>query len=223
VETAVHRCLEKTPDARVQNGKDLIQLLRHANGGTRPPTPRTRAAAAQPTPTRRTQTPPRRRGAGWTAAIIVTILLALGSLGWYASRVFMKPPAIPVPALAGLTQADAEARLRQQKLSVAAVEKRWGTPQEHDLVIEQRPPTGTQVAPGTRVVLVIGIGKTAVPDLVGLPLEEAIASLRTSALAVGETTRVAGGADQKDRVVLMFPQPGTEVGKEAKVNLSIGE
>lgn len=223
VEIAVHRCLEKLPASRVQNGKELIQLLRHTNGGTRPANPRPRNAAPKPAPGRGTPAAPRSRRRGWVAALIVVVLLALGSLGWYASKIFMKPATIPVPALTGLSQPDADGRLRQQKLAVATVERRWGLPREHDLVVEQRPPAGTPVPPGTRVVLVVGIGKTAIPDLIGLPLQEAIVSLRTSALAVGETTRVAAAPDQKDRIVLMYPQPGTEVGKDAKVNLSIGE
>jgi hypothetical protein len=52
---------------------------------------------------------------------------------------------------------------------------------------------------------------------------DAIASLRTAALALGETTRVAGPPDQHNRVMMMYPRPGDEVGKDARVNLSIGE
>jgi beta-lactam-binding protein with PASTA domain len=73
------------------------------------------------------------------------------------------------------------------------------------------------------VTLVIGIGKTAVPELKGLTIQEAVASLRRFSLALGETTRVAGLPEDHDRVLLVYPRPGSELGKDGKVNLSIGE
>jgi len=111
----------------------------------------------------------------------------------------------------------------QSKLTFGGVERRWGLAADHDLVIEQRPGVGTQVSPGASVSLVVCIGKTAVPELKGLTIEEAIAALKKASLALGDTTRVAGLPEQKDRIMLMYPHPGTELGKDGKVNLSIGE
>jgi beta-lactam-binding protein with PASTA domain len=123
----------------------------------------------------------------------------------------------------GIPKAEAERLLVQGGWKLGPAERRWGQPQQHDLVIEQRPLGGVEVPPGSQVTLVIGIGKTAVPELKGLTIQDAIASLRRFSLALGETTRVAGLPEDHDRVLLVYPRPGSELGKDGRVNLSIGE
>jgi serine/threonine-protein kinase len=223
VEEATGRCLEKDPNSRIQNGAELIRILRHGNGTARPPAPRGSHGSAKPATQRPASRVPVRRRTGMIAAAIISSLLVLGSVLWYASTLFIKPPPVPVPDISGSTRKGAEARIAQAGLAVAAVERRWGSPEQHDLVIDQRPAAGSKVPRGSRVVLVLGIGKTVVPDLIGAGIGDAVELLQKNSLAIGETTRVAGPPEQRDRIILMYPQPGTEVGTDAKINLSIGE
>jgi eukaryotic-like serine/threonine-protein kinase len=221
LEYATNRCLEKDPKKRVQSGKVLVQLLREENQA-----PRTAVHKKPAQPARFTAAPrpqERKRGTGWKIATVLVIVLALVSIGFFAKAFFAKPAMARVPSLVGDSPAEAERKLQQSRLNVGATERKWGAYQQHDLVIEQRPAGGTEVAPGSAVTLVVGIGKTVVPDLKGLPIQDAVASLHKSALALGETTRVAGLPEQHDRVMLVYPRPGTELGKDARVNLSIGE
>lgn len=223
VEHAVGRCLEKDPKKRVQNGKVLTQLLREDNQASRSNGARKPARAPQAAAPRPARTAASRRSSGWKAALIVGFVAILAGTGFVAKTMFLKPPSVAVPTVLGLSQFDAEQIIVQSKLTFGGVERKWGLTQDHDLVIEQRPGAGAQVAPGTGIKLVLCIGKTAVPELKGLTIEEAAAALKKASLTLGDTTRVAGPPELRDRIVLLYPHTGTELGRDAKVNLSIGE
>jgi tRNA A-37 threonylcarbamoyl transferase component Bud32 len=223
VEHATSRCLEKDPAKRVQSGKVLIQLLREENQSARSNGTRKPARAPQTASTKSVRPATTKRGIAWKALVVVGVVVLLAGSGFVAKTMFLKTPVVIVPSVLGITQFEAEQKLVQSKLTFGGVERRWGLAADHDLVIEQRPGVGTQVSPGASVSLVVCIGKTAVPELKGLTIEEAIAALKKASLALGDTTRVAGLPEQKDRIMLMYPHPGTELGKDGKVNLSIGE
>jgi serine/threonine-protein kinase len=222
IEYAISRCLEKDPKKRVQSGKVLVQLLKEENHGNRGngSTKHTRTPH-QGSP--RATPPVRMRGAGWKVATAVAVLLVLASIGFLGQMFLNKSELVIVPSVLGSSQLEAEQRLQEIQLRIGGTERRWGLRQQHDLVIEQRPNAGTEVSPGSQVILVMGIGKTVVPDVKGMTIQQAITSLRSASLTVGDTTRVIGPPEQRDRVMMMYPHPGTELGKDAKVNLSIGE
>lgn len=221
MEYAVGRCLEKDPTKRVQSGKVLAQLLREQKTGSRTVTNRKAISASRQVPPRHVRT--RKNGMGWKVVAGSILVVALALIGFFAKAYFVKPPEVAVPSVVWETMAGAERKLTQSQLKLGGIERKWGMREQHDLVIEQRPAPGAKLPPGSTVVLVIGIGKTEVPDLRGMFVGDAIASLRNAALALGETTRVAGPPDQHNRVMMMYPRPGDEVGKDARVNLSIGE
>ncbi len=223
LEYAISRCLQKEPDTRVQSGRVLAQLLKAENqtsrtaGAKRPTRPAQPAASKTPLP--------RKRQSSVTSKILVAVLavVIIGSIGFFGQRVFTNPPRARVPSVLGNSLSDAERVLAQGAWKLGPPERRWGTPDQHERVIEQRPPAGVDVSPGTRIVLVIGIGRTAVPELKGLTIQDAVASLHRFSLALGETTRVAGLPEDHDRVLMVYPRPGSELGRDARVNLSIGE
>jgi serine/threonine protein kinase len=221
LEHAINRCLQKDPATRVQSGRVLIQLLKEKEQTSRP------GALKRPTkPGVSSRTPlprPRKRSMVSRIAVALLILAVLGSIGFFGQKVLTNPPKATVPTVLGIPQQNAQQLLAQAGWKTGPVERRWGQPEQHNLVIEQRPPGGVQAPPGTQVTLIIGIGRTPVPELKGLTLQEAVASLRRFSLALGETTRVAGLPEDHDRVLMMYPRPGTELGKDSKVNLSIGE
>ena len=227
LEHSISRCLQKDPGKRVQSGRVLVELLRAESqtgrtGALKRPT---KTPIPSTVPQAPAAPPPRQRKKSATTKVLLAFLalLVLGSIGFFGQKVLTGAPAVRVPSVQGFTQQNAERLLRQGGWKVGAVERRWGKRPEHDLVIEQRPAPGAEAAPGTQVSLVVGVGKTSVPELKGLTIQEAIASLQRFSLALGETTRVAGLPEDHDRVLLMYPRPGTELGKDGKVNLSIGE
>ncbi len=223
LEHAINRCLQKDPVKRVQSGRVLIELLRSDTQTNRTGVPKRPTKAVQPVAPKSLPLPKRKRSVTSKVLVAALSVVVLGSIGFFGQRVLTNPPGVIVPSVLGSPLADAERLLVQGAWKLGPVERRWGKPQQHDLVLEQRPPAGTEVPPGSQVILVVGIGRTPVPELKGQTIEDAVATLRKFSLALGETTRVAGLPEDHDRVLLVYPRPGTELGKDGKVNLSLGE
>jgi serine/threonine protein kinase len=223
LEHAINRCLQKEPDRRVQSGRVLTQLLKEKDQTSRTGALKRPTKSAPLVPSKTPLPRQRKRSATSRIMIALFVVVVLGSIGFFGQKVLTNPPTATVPTVLGIPQQNAEQLLSQGGWKLGSVERRWGQPQQHDLVIEQRPPGGVQASPGSQVTLVIGIGKTSVPELKGLTIQEAVSSLRRFSLALGETTRVAGLPEDHDRVLMMYPRPGTALGRDGKVNLSIGE
>lgn len=112
------------------------------------------------------------------------------------------PQAALIPDLAGLSRADALARLAAAGLTVGAVSTRDGTAAPGS-VLESDPAAGSSAAPGTAVALVVASGRNAVPDVHG----------RTP-LAAGATLTAAGFAVTERAVVDSTVPEGTVLGTE---------
>src|SRR4029450_12565173 len=99
------------------------------------------------------------------------------------------PTAVAVPALAGMSQADAIAALTSARLALGNVQTRSGGGRA-GTVIDQRVKPGTRVPPGSPIDLVVAAsGNTVkVPDLVGDDREKAVRKLREKNLQPGRVT-----------------------------------
>lgn len=83
------------------------------------------------------------------------------------------PELVAVPTVTGLRSADAKSRLEALGLKTAEVHER-NTRTDRDIVFQQDPAAGAQVAKGSTVTYKISEGnRTQVPNVVGLPLEDA--------------------------------------------------
>lgn len=112
------------------------------------------------------------------------------------------PQAALIPDLAGLSRADAVARLAAAGLTVGAVSTRDGTAVPGS-VLESDPAAGSSAAPGAAVALVVASGRNAVPDVHG----------RTP-LAAGATLTAAGFAVTERAVVDSTVPESTVLGTE---------
>lgn len=88
------------------------------------------------------------------------------------------PRSVLMPNLAGMTQAKAEETLAANGLTLGAVTKQDSPTAAAGTVISTDPKSGGQVAPGSKVDLVISTGKVTLTDLTGLPRAEAQAKLQ---------------------------------------------
>jgi serine/threonine-protein kinase len=88
------------------------------------------------------------------------------------------PSELLAPRLGGEQYRKAEIQLRQQGLLAPTVARAWSDTVERDLVIAQDPPSGTPLEKGTRVGLLVSLGKRSrvliMPKLVGKRAEEAV-------------------------------------------------
>lgn len=95
------------------------------------------------------------------------------------------PGTVVVPDVSGQPAADAQAELEAQGFAVTT-EEAASVDVEAGLVIDTNPAAGTEVAPGTTVVMTVstGAGEAVVPDLFGMTVEEATAAGETAGLIV---------------------------------------
>ena len=133
------------------------------------------------------------------------------------------PQMVAVPKLDGLTQDAATAAITGAKLKVGTV-----TPQTSDTVvggkvISQDPASGSSVAEGSPVNLVISSGPqmVAAPKLDGLPQDAATTAVTAAKLTVGTVTQQASDTVAAGNVISQDPANGSSLRPGSPVNLVI--
>ena len=133
------------------------------------------------------------------------------------------PQMVAVPKLDGLTQDAATAAITRAKLKVGTV-----TPQTSDTVvggkvISQDPASGSSVAEGSPVNLVISSGPqmVAAPKLDGLPQDAATTAVTAAKLTVGTVTQQASDTVAAGNVISQDPANGSSLRPGSPVNLVI--
>jgi serine/threonine-protein kinase len=151
------------------------------------------------------------------AAIVVVLLgLTVGHkvLGSSSSK-------IEVPVVTGLTQKAAEDALKAKGLEpVVSFENSLDV--SEGLVISQKPDGKSTVSSGSQVNIVISQGevKSVVPNLVGLPLDQAKKTIKNARLALGKVT--PQNSDRPNGEVLSSnPAAGKALPPGTKVNLTV--
>lgn len=88
-------------------------------------------------------------------------------------------------------------------------------------VLAQDPAPGTLVPPGTTVVLTVSVGSQTVqvPDLVGVPVEEAKTELAAAGLKF--TERASSSEETRSVVLEMYPSPGTLVNLGDTIRITV--
>jgi serine/threonine-protein kinase len=238
IDAVVLKALAKNRANRYQSAAEMRgDLLRAVNGrpvlatpvlmDPEPPPlapPPPRVVGARHTGTMQRVNVQRRRTSNWVLVALsllgILAVIALGAGLYLAGR----PQQSPVPSLIGLTQAQAQAKLSQAKLSGKG-SMVAGNSCEKDKVFAQDPKPGVQLTQGQTVSYNVcaGPGMVLVPQLKGLDRQHAETQLRQNNL-VPAVDYVDGPVAQKDTVVAVEPGEGTQVtqGSTVKVHLSKG-
>ena len=136
--------------------------------------------------------------------------------------VYNRPELRQVPALVGLTLAEAEAELERLGYQAAPPARAFDQ-SPPDTVIAQNPPPGTPLAAGEEVRLVVSLGPrprlTLVPDLEGTSPEEAAELLDLAGLRLGEENRVPS-PEEENTLLAQSPRAGTVIEEGAPVVVS---
>jgi eukaryotic-like serine/threonine-protein kinase len=178
------------------------------------------AQATKPLPA----TPGRRRML-WILAASLALLIVLG-VGWALSQaVWDSTPEMTgrtVPDVEGLTEEQAQRKLTASGFEVVP-QPRESSAADAGKVLEQSPAAGERVERGSRVVIEIGEGPptTRVPDLAGLNVSEAKATLEEADLIAGAQRKVPSDTVAKGVIVEQGYPPGTEVEPETPVNIGV--
>lgn len=127
------------------------------------------------------------------------------------------PANVQVPDLTNKTLADAQTALQQQKLKLGKQ-----TPQDSQLppgtVISQDPKAGTQATEGSPVNVVVASGNGKVPDVRGLPADQAQTTLSEAGYSP-EIVEQPNASQQAGTVINTFPSANSsaKVGSTVKV------
>ena len=144
-------------------------------------------------------------------------------LGTAVAFVLAVPPAVILPDLAGLTEADALEALAGSDLAGGALEYRESAA-DAGLVLEQWPAAGQAVEVGSAVDLVIAAVETVeIPNLVGLPVDGARQVLGALRLVVGSETRQPSREEADGTVLAQDPPAAARFAVGSPVDLVVAE
>ena len=126
------------------------------------------------------------------------------------------PQMVTVPNLQGLTQAAATAAIARAKLAM-------GTVTATGKIVSQDPPSGSSVAQGSQVNLVISLGPqmVTVPNVEGLTQAAATAAVTATNLTVGTITQQTSNTVVSGNVISQDQPSGSSVAQGSPVNLVI--
>jgi eukaryotic-like serine/threonine-protein kinase len=121
------------------------------------------------------------------------------------------PERYAVPKLIGRTQADAEQRVVDARLTVGAVSRAFSETVPQGQVISTSPAADTQVKRAAEVGLVISQGRQPIQlaDWTGQPVDQAVAALTEAKLKVDATKQAWSDKVPKGAVVSQSPSTGT--------------
>ena len=152
----------------------------------------------------------------WWLWLLLLLLLVIGGLlaWWLLTRGDNKST---VPNVIGLRSQAAAERIRDRDLDVAPRTGQSDRPP--DVVFAQAPGAGTRLDEGQTVTISISSGRLAVPDVMGLVLEDAQMQLTAKGFQ-SEVKRVASSRP-KDVVVEQSPVGGVTAVRGTTVKLSV--
>ncbi len=130
---------------------------------------------------------------------------------------------VPVPDVLGMTQAAAESAITEARLYVGTIAEGYSDTVSAGFVLTQYPAPDIEVLTATFVNLVISVGPepVAVPDIVGLPLAEAMSAVTSAGLTVGEVLETHSASVPAGNVVMQSPSASTIVAPDSSVDLVV--
>jgi hypothetical protein len=149
------------------------------------------------------------------SAIVVTAAVVFAFV-WAAQNAIVR-----VPAVTGLDQTAAASRLQEAGLVLKVGDRRFSSVVAPGLVVDQSPAPGTKLAEGSLVTVAVSAGTEsfAMPDVIGLPLDQGRKRLRDRGLSVDVQTETSD--KPQGTVVASFPSPGVTVATGDTVRLSV--
>lgn len=131
----------------------------------------------------------------------------------------------PLPQVVGKSESEAQEILMRQELSLQVAGREFSANRPEGVILSQLPEAGMPVKAGRSVKVVIsaGVRVSEVPDLVGLPLQEAMLTLQKSGFAVGAVYYTRADTLPPDVVVETIPTRGTPLPLNSRVSLAVSQ
>jgi len=133
------------------------------------------------------------------------------------------PEQVEVPTVVGLSRDEARDTLEAAGF-VVRTEEREDENAEEDTVLSQDPAAGTELARGETVTITVAVQPSTVrvPDVTGLPVDEAFNALADAGLRPTQVTRSVTDEDDDGVVVRQSPAPGRAVERNSRVTVTVG-
>jgi len=183
------------------------------------PRPAARGATAVPRPRRPA---PRRSRRGPLLLLVVLLLAVAAGVGgwWFGSGRY-----ITTPGVLDLTTSAARAKIQAAGLIFRVGDRAYSENVASGHVISTDPAGGERVTRHGTVTAVVSRGpeRHPVPQLAGRTLADAQAALRDAHLSVGDTSYSWSRTVDKGVVVSLSPKPGTELRRNAAVDLVVSK
>lgn len=156
----------------------------------------------------------------WLPYVVAATVLAAAAAGVIAYFA-VQGSIVRVPSVTGLDRAAAVTRLQEAGLVLRVGDRRYSAQVAPGLVVSQRPAPGAKVAEGTEVAVSVSAGTESfsMPDVLGLPLDQARKRLRDRGLAVD--VRTVPSDKPQGTIVSSFPAPGVTVATGEQVRLEV--
>jgi eukaryotic-like serine/threonine-protein kinase len=181
---------------------------------------------------------PRRRSGGARVALAVIGLLGLWMAAGAAYQAAHLAPGSPsashqlsaralpagqaqVPSLVGQPLDAAQRAAASSQLSVAVASSRQDPNAAQGVVLDQDPSPDAAVARGATIHVIVSQGSGVVPDLRGVPLDDARKQLAAAGLRLGETTQTADDTVASGMIVSASPAPSTHLAANSQVDLVV--
>jgi beta-lactam-binding protein with PASTA domain len=163
----------------------------------------------------------------WVFPVVLVIFVA--TVVWFSRQIhdFLMPSSdtITVPNFVGQTLADADAEIGRLQLSSAVIDHTISDRYPKNVVIMQRPGSGTQVRQGRQISFVISDGIVArlMPDLRYQSMREVSLDLSRTHLKLGKVTYVKSDVIPGDHVISQDPAPLSSVAEGDVVTLTVSQ
>jgi serine/threonine-protein kinase len=159
--------------------------------------------------------PPRRRRRGWIAAAVVLVVALLA--GGFVTFLLLKEDSYTVPDLTGISEGVARNQVAENGWDVVVQTER-DDDQAQGNIIRTDPAAGEKLKENNTIVFVVSAGPTlsTLPDVTGLPVADATATLSASRLDLTVADSVFDEVVPKDAIIswTVPAQPGLTAGTE---------
>jgi len=210
LESVIVRCLEKDPQNRYANGRELVRALEGELAPTRVMAP----PVAAPPPARR------RRVWPWVVGVVVAaavVLLALWAAGVFTSKV-------AVPNVVDMSLSKATTTLDNAGFKTGAVSYQQATGKAQGTVLSQSPAAAATAKKGSAVDLVaVGTSLQVVPNVVGMTQSAASSALAQAGLQLGSVTKVYSATAPSGVVTGQAPAEGLKVESGSPVAVTVSK
>ncbi|HWV87198.1 MAG TPA: PASTA domain-containing protein [Capillimicrobium sp.] len=133
------------------------------------------------------------------------------------------PEQVEVPTVVGLSRDEARDTLEAAGF-VVRTEQQEDENAEEDTVLSQDPAAGTQLARGETVTVTVAVEPRTVrvPDVTGLPVDEAVNALADAGLVPNQVSETVTDEDDDGVVLDQRPAPGRTVDRNSRVTVTVG-